>query len=40
MEILRLRSTPLLQKPQINYGSGKPGWLEIKWYTPASGLCR
>jgi len=20
-------------------GSGKPAWLEIKWYTPASGLC-
>ena len=19
---------------------GKPGWLEIKWYTSASGLCR
>ena len=21
-------------------GSGKPGWLESKWYTSASGLCR
>jgi len=21
-------------------GSGKPGWLETKWYTSASGLCR
>jgi len=21
-------------------GSGELGWLEIKWYTPASGLCR
>ena len=20
-------------------GSGKPGWFEIKWYTPAPGLC-
>jgi len=20
--------------------SGKPGWLETKWYTPASGLSR
>ena len=24
----------------IRRGSGKPGWLESKWYTSASGLCR
>ena len=24
----------------IKGGSGKPGWLETKWYTSASGLCR
>jgi len=24
----------------IRGGSGKPGWLETKWYTSASGLCQ
>jgi hypothetical protein len=34
---------PLLFNFSLGYafweGSGKPRWLEIKWYTSASGLC-
>jgi len=29
-----------LERVQVNQGSSKPGWLEIKWYASASGLCR
>jgi hypothetical protein len=32
--------SPLIFNFALEEGSGKPGWLEIKWYTPASGLCR
>ena len=36
--------TPILFNFALEYaikeGSGKPGWLETKWYTSASGLCR
>ena len=36
--------SPLLFNFALEYtirrASGKPGWLETKWYTSASGLCR
>ena len=36
--------TPMIFNFALEYaitkGSGKPGWLETKWYTSASGLCR
>jgi len=36
--------SPLLSNFAVEYaikeGSGEPGWHEIKWYTPASILCR
>ena len=35
--------SPLLFNFALEYAirsAGEPGWLEIKWYTPASGLCR
>ena len=34
--------SPMLFNFALEYameGSGKPGWLETKWYTSAAGLC-